>query len=121
MSITIHPLAQDRICIKCKLFKTYEQFNKLSRWCKECSREYYILNKEKCKESNKHYRDKNKDSRSNYRKQYYKTGAKNKNKNTRKELSDSYFKYQEQRNQDYKLRRKTDIILKLTCTLRSLD
>jgi len=70
-TIKVDLYSRDRTCPKCKVFKTTNCFNKKSIHCKECSKIYYLQNKEKRILANKKYREENKDKRSEYRKKYF--------------------------------------------------
>jgi hypothetical protein len=63
---------RDRVCPGCKTFKTNNQFNKSTIRCKECCSKYYQKNKQRALESNKRYRDNNKEKRKQYGDNYFK-------------------------------------------------
>jgi hypothetical protein len=57
---------RDRVCPGCNIFKTIDQFNKKTIRCRQCSRKYYLKNKEQRLLSNKNYRNENKEQRRLY-------------------------------------------------------
>lgn len=102
-------------CFKCKEWKTLNVFNKnknvwdgLNRKCRECEKQYRLLNKERLAEKNKQYRISNKEKIKEYKKnnkEKYKEYDKNYQENYRKSNKEALTKYFKTRYQ----KKKTEI------------
>ena len=84
-------------CNCCKKYKTYENFafckdcpNNLRFHCLECGIEFYKNNKEKIKEIQKKYREKNRDSINQNKKEYHKNNKDKRREYIRKRKQEDY-------------------------------
>ncbi len=115
-----------KTCAICKKIKFLEEFHKNSSRkdnihtdCKECRKNYYILNKVKIKKYNKQYRDDNQEKYKNHNKEYYSKNKEKENQRVKKWRKNNRKKSRKYYKNYLMNRRENDIIFKITCNLRN--